>query len=949
MTFREEKAMANGGAAGSRGYIFQAIIALIECLEKDRDWDAIKNEPATKEDKVDIMLYKEGKTVSAIQVKSSLYPFGKKDVEEWLGKLRGDAKEAEEVCLCLVGDNFTKECGDFINANPAEIKTVSFEHLQSESTVKLIEYINGAGLGEKVMVSAIKPLEKDLFYKILMNSQSNEPVSREEFEASFKNAVSNEKELAERIAEALSGKMQQEAPIRKCLTPVPPINKEIGLVGREDILKKIRNNLEKNNCIVLVNGLGGIGKTAVMQGICNELKDEGYYVAWISCGDSLREDLLTLRDGLGIPEADDSDTAYRKIKDILQSDHRLAGDLYLFLDDLSRPLSEEEQGILNGLGIHVMATSRFAHDNFLNLPLDVLAEESALDMFYGYYLEKRTDKTPVFKDAAREIIRSVQSHTLLVELLAKAASKKGGTLEAFRNELKKQGVFDVFKRNLSTNHDKNKSIEECVIELYKISELTPDQQHIMKLFTIFTPEKEIYYMIGEWAGLNLDALDQLVELGWLEQGGLENGYQIHQIVRDSLARQMDNEGETVRLEEYGKLLDRVADIDSYLGIEIPYQFIRERLVLAEDLAGFIEKSGREDADVGKLFNNIGRVFYNQGDYEKALTYYKKSLEINESVQESDNPSAAATYDNIAQVYDKQGDYEKALEYFKKALAIRERVLGPDHSSTATTYNNMAVLYDHQGDYEKALEYFEKALAICERMLGPDHPDTATIYNNMAGVYDNQSDYEKALEYFKKTLAIRERVLGPDHPDTAATYNNMALVYDKQGDYKMALEYYEKALVIYERVLGPDHPDTATIYNNMALVYNKQGNYKKALEYYEKALAIKKRVLGQDHPDTATTYNNMALVYFKQGDYEKALEYYEKSLAISEWVLGPDHPDTATTYSNMAYVFYHQGNYTKSLEYFKKAYAIWSSKLGENHLDTQTVKSNIDYLESRLRN
>jgi hypothetical protein len=55
-TFSKERAMTNGGAAGSRGYIFQAIIALIECLEKDRDWDAIKNEPATEEEKVDIML-----------------------------------------------------------------------------------------------------------------------------------------------------------------------------------------------------------------------------------------------------------------------------------------------------------------------------------------------------------------------------------------------------------------------------------------------------------------------------------------------------------------------------------------------------------------------------------------------------------------------------------------------------------------------------------------------------------------------------------------------------------------------------------------------------------------------------------------------------------------------------------------------------------------------------
>ena len=934
--------MANGGAAGSRGYIFQAIIALIECLEKDRDWDAIKNEPATEEEKVDIMLYKEEKIISAIQVKSSVNPFERSDVSRWLESLEKDAEGAQKITLCLVGDEFSSSCERFIKEHSGQIETVSFKHLQSIAAGKLTEYIKRAGLGGKVRVDNLELIDAILFDKVFKNSINKEPVSREAFEETFRRAIPQEAEILEMIKKALSEKEPEKREIPQCLTSIPLINKETGLVGREDIVRDLRKKLEENSCIVLVNGLGGIGKTAVMQGICNDLKDEGYYVAWISCGDSLRKDLLMLREGLGIPKEEKEDVAYIAVKAGIQ---KLGKKLYLFMDDLSREVKREERDEINELSVHVMITSRRENLPFRSQKLDYLELQDAVKMFYGYYGRKAG-----YEETVREIVRSVKSHTLLVELLAKAAREEGGTLDEFYEKLREKGTFNVSEEELEAEHEyENRTIEEIVIRLYSMSELSKEQKHIMKLFTIFSPEKVIYHKVRDWAGFDRDDLKKLVSLGWLERGGLENGYQIHQIVRDSIARQMDNEGETVRLEEYGEFLDRVIAADSYLGIEVPYQFIRERLVLAEDLAGFIEKSGREDADVGKLFNNIGRVFYNQGDYEKALTYYKKSLEINESVQESDNPSAAATYDNIAQVYDKQGDYEKALEYFKKALAIRERVLGPDHSSTATTYNNMAVLYDHQGDYEKALEYFEKALAICERMLGPDHPDTATIYNNMAGVYDNQSDYEKALEYFKKTLAIRERVLGPDHPDTAATYNNMALVYDKQGDYKMALEYYEKALVIYERVLGPDHPDTATIYNNMALVYNKQGNYKKALEYYEKALAIKKRVLGQDHPDTATTYNNMALVYFKQGDYEKALEYYEKSLAISEWVLGPDHPDTATTYSNMAYVFYHQGNYTKSLEYFKKAYAIWSSKLGENHLDTQTVKSNIDYLESRLRN
>ena len=87
--------MKNGGQVGSRGYIFQAIIAFIECLGRD-DWDAIKNEPNTDEDKVDIMLYREDGTVlSAIQVKSSINKFERADVEKWLESLKKDAGKAE--------------------------------------------------------------------------------------------------------------------------------------------------------------------------------------------------------------------------------------------------------------------------------------------------------------------------------------------------------------------------------------------------------------------------------------------------------------------------------------------------------------------------------------------------------------------------------------------------------------------------------------------------------------------------------------------------------------------------------------------------------------------------------------------------------------------------------------------------------------------------------------
>ena len=348
----------------------------------------------------------------------------------------------------------------------------------------------------------------------------------------------------------------------------------------------------------------------------------------------------------------------------------------------------------------------------------------------------------------------------------------------------------------------------------------------MGLFSIFTPEKVIYGKVVEWAGFDENDVEELVKLGWLVRS--ESGYVIHQIVRDSIARQV---GGSLKIEEYGELLEKAADTDSYLSVKLGYTKVRERLVLAEDVARSVNRRIKEMLEIG--------------EWSKQDKTFLQSI--------------SNLLNNIAEVYWAQGEYEKALEYHGKALEVREKVFGSDHPSTATTYNNMAGVYWAQGEYEKALEYNGKALEVRERVLGRDHPDTATTYNNMAGVYQAQGEYEKALEYYSKALKVSERVFGSGHPSTATTYNNMALVHHDQGEYEKALEYYDKALDVKERVLGSGHPSTAMTYYNMAGVYLAQGEYEKALDYYERALTVYKAKLGVNHRYTQITQLSVQLI------------------------------------------------------------------------------------------
>ena len=541
----------------------------------------------------------------------------------------------------------------------------------------------------------------------------------------------------------------------------------------------------------------------------------------------------------------------------------------MFLDDLSRDSANKDLETLNALrpNVHVMITSRRQIKGILHLELRELNDGSAIDMFYGYY---ERDKERKYLEDAKGIIdsESVKRHTLLVELLAKAANRSFDTLDVFRGELEKKGFFEVSKAKLDGAHDENLTIEESVTRLYGISGLTPAQRRIMSLFSIFTPEKVIYGKVVEWAGLDENDVEGLVQLGWLVR--TDSGYVIHQIVRDSIARQVGN---SLKIEEYGELIEKVAVTKKYMPVELGYTKVRERLVLAEDVARSVDRRIEEMLGIGE--------------------WSKKDEAFLQSV--------SVLLNNMAGVYEDQGDYEKALEYYSKDLEISEKVLGSGHPSTATTYNNMAGVYKAQGDYEKALEYYEKDLEISEKVLGSDHPNTATTYNNMALVYEAQGEYEKALEYNSKAIEVLERALGRDHPSTAATYNNMALVHKAKGEYEKALEYHAKALEIVERSLGNGHPHTATTYNNMALVYQAQGDYEKALEYYGKALEIRERSLGNGHPDTATTYHNMSGVYLACGDYEKALEYLEKALTVFMAKLGVNHPYTQRTQRNVQYL------------------------------------------------
>ncbi|MDR2637836.1 MAG: tetratricopeptide repeat protein, partial [Zoogloeaceae bacterium] len=64
------------------------------------------------------------------------------------------------------------------------------------------------------------------------------------------------------------------------------------------------------------------------------------------------------------------------------------------------------------------------------------------------------------------------------------------------------------------------------------------------------------------------------------------------------------------------------------------------------------------------------------------------------MNKSDNKliKQATTYSDLGLASYKQGDYSKALEWYRKALDISEKVLGKEHPDMAVIYYNIGSVY-----------------------------------------------------------------------------------------------------------------------------------------------------------------------------------------------------------------------------------------------------------------
>ncbi len=357
---------------------------------------------------------------------------------------------------------------------------------------------------------------------------------------------------------------------------------------------------------------------------------------------------------------------------------------------------------------------------------------------------------------------------------------------------------------------------------------------------LFTHRRELHHRFGEYmertyAG-KLEEYYGLLAYHYTRSGDLNKSWEYlvkaGNQARDRYANEAAIAYYTQALSIEGAPDDEVASVQESLGSV--YQHVGQY----DQALKWYEAAGHHPlppAHAATLKQRIAKTWELQGRYDEAMRYLDLARVALEGLEAA--PELARVYSDMGWVAMRRGEYEKAIDWCNKGLEIAARL--PDDAEgqnvRARLEHTLGTIYSQKGEYAQASFHLLSCIAMQEK--SGDLYRLSQSYNNLAAVYWGQGDYDEAAHYLSESLRVNQRI-GHTY-GTAMCYNNLGVIYYTLGDYLRAVEYYNQSLTLRQQI--GDLLGIADIYNNLGEVHYALGAYTQALEYLEEAVRIFKEI------------------------------------------------------------------------------------------------------------
>jgi Flp pilus assembly protein TadD len=257
----------------------------------------------------------------------------------------------------------------------------------------------------------------------------------------------------------------------------------------------------------------------------------------------------------------------------------------------------------------------------------------------------------------------------------------------------------------------------------------------------------------------------------------------------------------------------------------------------------------EVRETAENFVSEGVAYYQDGNYDKAVSAWQEALEL--------IPGDAEVHNFIGISYHNLNRFDDATTHFRIATEL--------DTTYYEAYNNLGYDLFLQKKYVDARRAFESALAI-----NPEYTAARLNYERTKKIMSGElkrevfelTEQAAKIDDVDRQITFYEKILIMDSLN-AEVHNNLAVAYYYADSLDGAYDHLNIALE-----LKKDYPEAI---NNMGYIYKVAGRYQDAVKLFMKAISLKPRYI--------FGLNNLGETYMLMKENENAIRVFQTVLEI----------------------------------------------------------------------
>jgi tetratricopeptide (TPR) repeat protein len=224
----------------------------------------------------------------------------------------------------------------------------------------------------------------------------------------------------------------------------------------------------------------------------------------------------------------------------------------------------------------------------------------------------------------------------------------------------------------------------------------------------------------------------------------------------------------------------------------------------------------------------------KGQYDRAITYFNKAIEI--------DPKFAEAYNNRGKSFYYKEHYDQTISDCNKALEL--------NPGLAEAYSSRGYAYMRKEKYDHAIADFSRSIKI--------NPWEAKAYYNRGWAYYKKSQYEKAIADFSRSIEL--------NPSDADAYYQRGYAYMRKEKYDHAIADFSRSIEL--------NPSDADAYHQRGVSHAGKGELDQAISDFTKTLKL--------NPRHEYVHHNRAVIYVNKRQYLKACADWKQRCELFGW-------------------------------------------------------------------